>query len=304
MLDLRLVSSFLHAARTGSFSEAGRSLHLSPAGVSQNIKTLESQLGVRLFTRTTRQVRLTPEGQRFMARVGPALAALDDAVRAVSDESERIEGQIRISATTWFGRTRLVPLLTRFMAEHPKVEVEVDLSDRFVDLVAEAFDLAIRIGSLPENEYVARLLLPLTPLLCAAPSYLAAHGAPERIEDLARHRCIAMRSNTERRVFNWEFSDDGETVRHLPNASLILNEAEAVAIAAEEGFGLAQVGSQLVEPRVAQGKLQLLMKAFTPKPRGVYAVYPTRRYTPQRTKALIAFLAKHLAGTTLPAHPA
>ena len=295
MLDPRLLSSFLQAARTGSFSEAGRNLHLSPAGISQNIKNLESQLGVRLFTRTTRQVRLTPEGQRFMARVGPAMAALDDAVRAVSDESERIEGRIRISSTTWFGRHRLVALVARFMAEHPKVEVEIDLSDRFVDLVAEEFDLAIRIGALPENEYVARLLLPLTPLLCAAPSYLTVHGVPATMDDLAQHRCIGMRSNTERRVFAWDFNVDGEIVRHLPNAGLILNEAEAVAIAAEAGYGIAQVGSQLVEPRMAQGKLVVLMKAFTPKARGIYAVYPTRRYTPQRTKALIDFLAKHLS---------
>ena len=295
MLDLRLLSSFIQAARTGSFSEAGRVLQLSPAGVSQNIKSLEAQLGARLFTRTTRHVRLTPEGQRFLSRCAPAIAALDDAIRAVGDESERIEGRIRISSTTWFGRTRLVPLVARFMAANPRIEVEVDLSDRFVDLVAEEFDLAIRIGTLPENEYVARLLIPLTPLLCASPGYLATNGTPQTVDELKAHRCIGMRSNTERRVFPWEFNVDGTVVRHEPAAHLIVNEAEAVAIAAVAGVGIAQVGSLLVEPRIADGSLVLLLKPFMPRARGVYAVYPTRRYTPQRTKALIEFIASELS---------
>lgn len=294
MLDLRLLNSFIQAARTESFTAAGRALQLSPAAVSQNIKHLESQLGARLFTRTTRMVKLTPEGRQFLARCAPAMAALDDAVRAVGDEAERIEGHLRVSTTSAFGRRQLMPLVVRFMTKHPTVTVELDLSDHFVDLVADEFDLAIRVGTLPENDYIARLLLPVTPVLCAAPAYLARHGRPTTVADLARHRTIGMRSGNARRVFAWEFNVGGERVHHDVDAALIVNEAEAVAIAAEAGLGIAQLGSFLVEEHIAAGRLEVLLEALVPRPRGVYAVYPTRRYTPQRTKALIEFLAREL----------
>ncbi len=295
MLDLRLVNTFIQAARTGSFSAAGRALQLTPAAVSQNVKHLENQLGVRLFTRTTRQVKLTPEGQRFLSRCGPALAALDDAVRALTDEAERIEGPLRISTTTSFGRSHLLPLVISFMADHPAVTVELDLSDRFVDLVGENFDLAIRIGTLPENEYVARLLMPVTPLVCAAPAYLERSGRPLTIDDLASHRLIGMRSGSGQRVFPWEFQIEGETQRREIDAALIINESAAIALAATTDFGIAQIGSHLIEEQVQRGELEVLLKPYVPRQRGVYAVYPTRRYTPMRTKALIEFVGKQLA---------
>lgn len=295
MLDLRLIATFIKAAGSDSFSEAGRTLDLTPAAVSQNIKHLEAQLGVRLFTRTTRHVRLTPEGSRFLARCGPSLAALDDAVRAVTDEAERIEGRIRVSATTSFGRHFLIPLVVRFMAEHPKVAVEIDLSDRFVDLVAEEFDLAIRVGHMPENEYVARMLLATTPTLVASPTYLERSSVPRSLDELAAHRSIGMLSNTERRVFAWEFTIDGKGVRREVSADLVINESEAVTIAAAAGHGIAQVGSHLAAAWIARGELVPLLADCAPLDRGICAVYPTRRYTPHRTSAFIEFISENLS---------
>lgn len=293
--DLRLLQTFVQAARTGSFSEAARALRVSPAAVSQNIKSLEDQIGVRLFTRTTRQVKLTPEGQRFMARCGPALTALDDAVRSATDETERIEGTIRFTSTTAFGRSHVLPLVARFMAEHPSIRIEVELSDRFVDLVAEEFDFAIRAGILPENDYIARLLLPITPTVCASPAYFKRHGRPERIEDIAKHRCIGMLSNPSQRVFAWEFKKGRQIIRHDIEPVLVVNDPEAAAIAAIEGMGLAQLGTNLVTPRVKRGELIAVLEGYAAQTRGIYAVYPTKRFTPMRTKALIEFLASSLA---------
>lgn len=289
--DLRLLQTFVRAARLGGFSEAARVLHISPAAVSQNIKSLEDQLGVRLFTRTTRRVVLTPEGQRFMARCSPALGALDDAVRSAKDEAERIEGTIRFTSTTAFGRSHVLPLLARFMAEHPNVRIEMELSDRFVDLVAESFEFAIRAGILPENEYVAKLLIPITPTVCASPAYFKEHGKPERIEDIAKHRCIGMLSNPSQRVFAWEFKKGRRIVRHDVDPVLVVNDPEALATAAVAGIGLAQLGTNLAVPRIKRGELAMALEPFATRTRGIYAVYPTKRYTSMRTKALIDFLA-------------
>lgn len=293
--DLRLLQTFVQAARLESFSEAARVLHVSPAAVSQNIKSLEDQIGVRLFTRTTRQVKLTPEGQRFMARCNPAIGALDDAVRSATDEAERIEGTIRLTSTTSFGRSHVLPLVARFMAEHPLIRIEMELSDRFVDLVAEAFDFAIRAGVLPENEYIARLLLPITPTVCASPAYFERYGKPERIEDIAKHRCIGMLSNPSQRVFAWEFKKDRQIIRHDVDPVLVVNDPEAAAAAAVEGIGLAQLGTNLVTPRVKRGELVVALEGYAAQTRGIYAVYPTKRFTPMRTRALTEFLASSLA---------
>jgi DNA-binding transcriptional LysR family regulator len=297
LTDLRLLQTFIQAARLSSFSAAARALRISPAAVSQNMKSLEDQIGTRLFTRTTRQVRLTPEGQRFLARCGPALGALEDAVRSAADEAERIEGVIRLTSTTAFGRSHVLPLIANFMAEHPQVRIEVELSDRFVDLVAEEFDFAIRAGNLPASEYVARLLLPVTPTVCAAPAYFAKYGKPQRIEDLARHRCIGMLSNPSQRVFAWEFKRGRQLVRHDVEPVLIVNDPEAAAVAAAAGIGLAQLGTNLCTPRLARGELAVALEAYEVQSRGIYAVYPTKRYTPARTKHLINFLAQSLAQT-------
>ncbi|MEM7775580.1 MAG: LysR family transcriptional regulator [Pseudomonadota bacterium] len=285
--DLRLLQTFIEAARAGNFSTAARSLHISPAAVSQNIKSLEDHLGVRLFTRTTRNVVLTPEGERFFARCTPALGALDDAVRLAADEAERIEGVIRLTSTTAFGRSHVIPALKTFLEAHPGVAVEIELSDRFVDLVAEQYDFAIRAGILPDNEYVSRKLIDVTPMVCASPTYFDAHGRPERLSDIARHRCVGMLSNPTQRVFQWEFRQGGHVVRKDVAPVVTVNDPEALAVAAVSGLGLAQLGSNLALPRIGCGDLELILERYQVPTRGIYAVYPTRRYMPLRAKALI-----------------
>ncbi|MEM9030182.1 MAG: LysR family transcriptional regulator [Pseudomonadota bacterium] len=285
--DLRLLQTFIEAARAGNFSTAARSLHISPAAVSQNIKSLEDHLGVRLFTRTTRNVVLTPEGERFFTRCTPALGALDDAVRLAADEAERIEGVIRLTSTTAFGRSHVIPALKTFLEAHPGVAVEIELSDRFVDLVAEQYDFAIRAGILPDNEYVSRKLIDVTPMVCASPTYFEAHGRPERLSDIARHRCVGMLSNPTQRVFQWEFRQGGHVVRKDVAPVVTVNDPEALAVAAVSGLGLAQLGSNLALPRIACGDLELSLDRYQVPTRGIYAVYPTRRYMPLRAKALI-----------------
>lgn len=292
-MDLRLVQTFIAAARAGSFSAAARALGISPAAVSQNIRSLEDLTGVRLFTRTTRQVRLTPEGERFLARSAPAVEALAEAAAELADGRGAVGGLLRVSATTAFGRREILPLLPAFLARHPGLEVELSLCDGLTDLVAERFDLAIRGGILPENEYVSRLLLPVTPLVCASPAYLDAMGRPTGLADLGAHRCIGHLSNPAQRVFAWEFAQEGAVVRIDIRPHFVVNDPEAAVVAAELGLGLAQLGSNLVLPAVAAGRLELVLAELAVRTRGLYAVYPSRRHVPRKLTALVGHLAEH-----------
>lgn len=294
-MDLRLIEVFVEAARRQSFSAAARTLEVTPAAVSQNIKSLEDRLGARLFTRTTRSVRLTDEGRRYFERIEPALASLSSAAEALAEERDEMRGPIRITSTTAFGRTQVLPVLQAFMAEHPRVEIEMNLSDQFVDLVVEGFDFGIRAGVLPENDYISRLLLPITRLVCASPDYAARRGLPQRIEDVPRHPSIGMRSNPSQRLFPWEFVR-GRLPLSIDVASrFVVNDPQAAGEAAALGFGIAQVGSNVVLPLVAQGRLVTCLEKYTRPSRGMYAVYPSRRYLPKRVSTLLDALVQHFS---------
>ena len=293
--DLRLVATFVEVARRLSFSGAARALGLTPGSVSLNIRHLEEQLGARLLTRTTRQVRLTPEGERYLARCGPALEALAEADGAVREEREALTGRLRITSTTAFGRTHLLPVIADFTTAHPGVEVELSLSDRFVDLVAEGFDLAIRGGVLPVNEYVSRLIVPVTMLVCASPGYAARHGLPRSPDEIDTHKLIGMRSNPSQEVFAWEFAGEDGVQRRPIAPAFVVNDPEGVALAAAAGMGLGQVGSNIVLPKVAAGSLVLALTERAVRSRGLYAIYPSRRFVPRRLTAFVAAAAEAFA---------
>jgi DNA-binding transcriptional LysR family regulator len=298
-MDLRLVESFVEAAKRGGFSTAARALRISPAAVSQNIRRLEDQLGTRLFERTTRQVRLTDDGARFLERCAPALESLKEASVFLAEERDSVEGVLRITATTAFGRQHVLPLLPDFLSRYPKVDFDIQLNDGFADLIADRFDLGIRGGTLPENQYISRLLLPLTRLVCAAPSYIAKFGRPRRIADLPAHKLIGMRSNPSQKVFSWAFQQSDGTETSIDIApQLVVNEPEAASIAAMAGLGIAQIGSNVVLPHIAAGRLELLLPETAVRTGGLYAVWPSRRFTPRKVRAFVDFLIEHFSHNT------
>jgi DNA-binding transcriptional LysR family regulator len=305
MIDLRLIETFVQSARRESFSDAARALGISPGAVSQNIKSLEEQLAVRLFVRTTRQVRLTPEGQRFLQRCAPALEALADATTELREDRAAFRGRLRITSTTAFGRAHVLPALVQFQQMYPELSVELNLSDGFVDLVADEFDLAIRAGILPDSDYVARLLLPVVPMVCATPSYLHANGMPKNLSALSLHRLIGMRANPTQKLFAWEFANEKQTrsksgrqhtIERLVIAPvLIVNDPEALLIAALQGTGVAQIGSNIALPFVKAGQLTHILADRCIRSRGIYAVYPSKRFAPAKLTGFIDHLAMSLS---------
>jgi len=294
-MDLRLLNTFVQAARLESFTDAGRVLQISPAAVSQNIKSLENALAVRLFTRTTRKVRLTPEGRSFLSRCQPALDALDEAVSMASDEGANVAGTIRISSTTAFGRSHIIPIISDFIARYPDVRIELQLTDGFVDLVAEEVDMAIRAGVLPENEYVSRLLLPITPIVCAAPVYFARHGKPGKPGDLKGHSCIGMISNQNKRMFEWEFKSGSRIVKQTINSVFTVNDPEAMVLAVLSGSGIGQLGTNLALTYLNDGRLETALEDYAVPSRGIYLVYPSKRYVTTRARLFMDFLIESLA---------
>ncbi len=293
-MTLRLIETFVEAARQGSFSGAGKVLGLSPGSVSQNIKNLEDQIGVRLFERTTRQVRLTPEGERYRSRVAPAIEALNEAAEVARAERDDLSGHLRIASTTAFGRDEVMPVIAKFQDEHPDLTIELRLSDQFTDLVAEGFDVAIRAGVLPENEYISRLLVPITPMLCASPAYLDRAGVPESIEQLRAHRLIGMRSNPSLQIFAWEFASAKGVVREEFEPAFIVNDPAGLSRAATLGMGIAQMGSNLANPDIVRGELRHLLPDTVVQSRGIYAVYPSRRFVPQKVTRFVRALVDAL----------
>jgi DNA-binding transcriptional LysR family regulator len=297
-MELKLIETFVEAARRQSFSQAAKTLGVSPAAVSHNIKSLESQLGARLFSRTTRSVRLTEQGLRYFQRIEPALSALSSAASALAEERDEMQGIVRVTSTTAFGRSELIPLFAQFMHENPRVQIDLSLSDLFVDLVSDGFDFAARGGILPVNDYISRLLVPVTPLVIASPAYALKHSLPKRIEDIHQHRCIGMRSNPTQQTFGWEFKRANLPLKIDVEASFTVNDPLGAAHAAANGIGLAQVGSNVVLPMVRTKQLVVALPEFAHSTRGLYAVYPSRRFVPKRVSKLIDFIAHALSERT------
>jgi DNA-binding transcriptional LysR family regulator len=287
MTNLGDLEIFTRVVASGSMSEAARELGLQTPVISKRIKRLEERLGARLFHRTTRQISLTEAGEGFHERVLAALAGLEEAEAFLAGRSSAVTGRLRVSAPTSFGRMHIAPYLTRFFSLYPDVELQLTLTDAFQDLVAEGFDLAIRIGELPSSSLVARKLAPVRRILCATPDYIARHGQPSAIEDLEKQICIPAHNNAY-----WHLVGPGGAVALRPIGPLSTNSSEVVREAVLSGLGIAFRSTWDVGPDLRAGSLvQVLPEWEGSSDVGLYAVYPSRQHLPAKVRAFIDFLA-------------
>ncbi|MCV3766839.1 LysR family transcriptional regulator [Rhizobium sp. TRM95796] len=287
MTNLGDLEIFTRVVASSSMSEAARELGLQTPIISKRIKRLEERLGARLFHRTTRQISLTEAGEGFHERVLAALAGLEEAEAFLAGRSSAVTGRLRVSAPTSFGRMHIAPYLTRFFSLYPDVEVQLTLTDAFQDLVAEGFDIAIRIGELPSSSLVARKLAAVRRILCATPDYIAGHGAPAAIEDLETHVCIPAHNNAY-----WHLSGPDGPVALRPVGPLSTNSSEVVREAVLSGLGIAFRSTWDIGPDLRSGRLvQVLPDWEGSSDVGLYAVYPSRQYLPAKVRAFIDFLA-------------
>jgi DNA-binding transcriptional LysR family regulator len=288
MLGLPQLSSFLAVVRAGSFVGAAEATGLSKAAVSRHVAELEAQLGVRLLHRTTRRLSLSEDGQRFHARAAEIVAALEELESETASTGGEATGCLRINAPLTFGNLHLAPLWPRFLDANPRVTLDVTLSDRVVDLVDEGYDVAIRIAHRLDPQLVSRRLATTRMVLCAAPDYLARHGAPDHPRELDAHVVFAYSYWSTGDDWTFDGPDGTETVRVEPR--LRSNSGDTCRAAALQGQGIVLQPDFIVGPDLRAGTLVELMPAFRALELGVHAVYATRKHMPMKSRRLIDFL--------------
>ena len=287
----RLVAmeAFVRVADGRSFSLAARQMRLSKSVVSRQIAALEAALGARLLQRTTRTLTLTEAGRLYLERARRILADIDEAGRPVGQLSDAPRGQLRVSAPMSFGFLHLAPAIPAFLARHPDVTVDMSLTDRFVDLVEEGFDVAVRIGQLRDSSLVARRLAPSRLVVCASPEYLARRGVPRVPADLAGHECL---HNTNI-AGDWRFvAPDGGMQAIEVSGRLAANNGDALQAAARAGAGLIYLPSFIVGDDLQAGRLVSVLDDFTLVGSTVNAVYPHARHLSPKVRVFVDFLAE------------
>jgi DNA-binding transcriptional LysR family regulator len=287
MTNLGDLEVFTRVVSTGSMSAAGRALGFSPAVISKRIKRLEDRLGTRLLQRTTRQISLTEAGQGFYDRVLGVLAGVEDAEAFASGRSAQPQGTLRVTAPTSFGRMHVAPHLARFIEKHTELVVNIVLSDEFTDIVAEGFDLAIRIGELDDSSFVARKLVPVRRILCASPAYIERYGTPETVDDLSRHVCLRQHNHD-----TWKLESRQGSLSYKPQGRLITNSSEVVREAVLSDAGIALRSTWDIGGDLKSGRLLQVLPAWEGSSNlFVSALYPSRQFLPAKVRLFIDYLA-------------
>jgi len=281
--------AFVRTIQTGSFSEAARSLGSTPSAISRSVSRLERRLGTRLLQRSTRTLTPTREGAAYYERIEPLLWALDEATDAIRSPGA-LEGLVRVSAPSDLGRLLVDPLTRDFLPRHPRLRLEFSLADRRVDLIREGYDVAVRVGDLPDSELSSRLLASLPLVLVASPDYVATHGVPVSVDALGRH--LHARYVQGGRPYPITF-EDGRSL--VPAGAFDSDWGEALRIAAVNGAGIVQILRSTVQDDIDRGDLVPILPEH-PLPRlPVHALHAYGRHAPARVRVLIDFLAARFA---------
>lgn len=277
---------FARVVEEGSFSAAARTMDLTPSAVSKQIAKLEQRLGARLLNRTTRRLHLTEAGQHFYeycARIG---ADIEAAEAEVSAYQQQVRGTLRLTGTIAFTRYHIVPLLGGFLAQHPQLNIQLQLTDRPVDLIGEGWDVGIRLSEqVKDPSLVARRLAVNSRIICAAPSYLARHGVPKTPKDLLDHNCLTV--YTVSRFNDWEFDNaEGSEVLHV-RGNLEMNTADALLEAMLSGAGLARVSAWLATPYLRDGRLVQVLPDYAHERSAFYVMYPSRQHLSSKVRTFV-----------------
>lgn len=294
MSQLEDMQIFVSAVEAQSFTAAADRLGLSKQFVSRRIMALEERLDARLLVRTTRKLSVTDTGRSYYERALKIIEEVNETEQLVSRANTSPRGTLRISAPVSFGTLHLGAAIARFMAQCPDVVIELDLNDRFVDIVGEGYDMAIRIGHLPDSSLVARPIAPAQLVACASPAYLKAHGKPNTPLDLKTHECLIYGHG---RNVEWIFSEKGKPLRVPVKGRMRANNGELSCAAAIEGLGIALLPTFIVGEALRARKLLTVLDAYAPPPLNIYAVYPQHRQSSLAIKAFTDFL-RSTFGTT------
>jgi DNA-binding transcriptional LysR family regulator len=287
--------AFRLIAEHGTFTRAAAVLGVTPSALSQALRQLEEHLGVRLLQRTTRRVGLSDAGRELLARVTPALGAIDAALEDVRQRGGDPAGTLRLTMPQIVVRSLLEPVLKDFLAAYPRITLDLRVENRLADLVGEGLDAGIRLGELVERDMIAVPLGgKLRSVVVGSPAYFARHGRPQHPRDLARHNCVSFRFASGA-VYRWEFARAGRWFEIAAGGNLMVNDAELALQAALAGIALHYAVEPLVRAALADGRLESVLDAFLPPFEGFYLYYPTRLQMPAKLRVFIDFLRARVA---------
>ena len=291
---LEQLSAFVEVARRQSFAQAARQLERHVSAVSRAVAALEGRLGVRLLQRTTRRVALSEAGRDYFKRCEALLAEFEGADAEVRDRGASLRGTLRVSAATGSGQTLIAPIVPQFLAAHPRLTLDLQLSNRYVDLVEEGYDLALRVGALADSRLVVRSLAPSRRIPVASPAYLESRGAPRTPRELGAHACLVLDIGAHPQ--RWELVRGRARAALEVGGPLRSNNALALLAACQGGLGIALLPEFVVAAEVRSERLRRVLPGWASAEAAIYAVYPSARFIPAKVRAFVDFLAARLRG--------
>ena len=291
---LEQLSAFVEVARRQSFAQAARQLERHVSAVSRAVAALEGRLGVRLLQRTTRRVALSEAGRDYFKRCEALLAEFEGADAEVRDRGASLRGTLRVSAATGSGQTLIAPIVPQFLAAHPRLTLDLQLSNRYVDLVEEGYDLALRVGALADSRLVVRSLAPSRRIPVASPAYLESRGAPRTPRELGAHACLVLDIGAHPQ--RWELVRGRARAALEVAGPLRSNNALALLAACQGGLGIALLPEFAVAAEVRRARLRRVLPGWASAEAAIYAVYPSARFIPAKVRAFVDFLAARLRG--------
>lgn len=290
MLAWEGVTEFVAVAETESFTQAAKRLGISTAQVSRQVSALEARLATRLFHRTTRKVSVTEAGQIYFQHCRQVLDSLEEAERTITNLQSAPRGKLRITAPVTYGEKTIAPLVNDFVLRYPELELELKLTNRTLDLVAEGYDVAIRMGALASSTLMARRLASRTQYVCASPQYLASRGTPHSLSELENHNCLQGSQD------HWRFQENGKTRSLRIKGKLNCGSGWALLDAALKGVGIVQLPDYYVQPHLDSGQLIALLTQHQQPEEGIWAVYPHNRHLSPKVRFLLDHLTQSLDG--------
>jgi DNA-binding transcriptional LysR family regulator len=289
------IELFCLAAELGSFTAAAAAASVTPAAVSRSVGRLEERLGVRLFVRTTRQIRITDPGRLYFEQCRQALAQLSEAERTITGQQLKAVGTLRISVPTTYAHYRLLPMLPAFRVLHPEVNVDIHISNRNIDFVEEDYDLAVRVRAPLDSSMIVRRLEDAPLVVIATPDYLRRRGTPLTLEDLRKHDCIQFDLPSSGRRISWLFNEAGKEVEFMGEGGYSVSEDVLGGVTlARNGAGLFQTYRFIAEEDLRQGRVVEVLQKFGGRSRPFNLLYPHKRHVPLRVRSFVDFIVGQL----------